>query len=398
MGKVLLSGRFKFFQTVNIVFFGFVITFLFIDSFFYPGASLRYSGFDPKTVLLFYAFLLFTVAFLKIRAFPEWFIKLNKKILFPFLVLISVFFICFEFFVYENAVLSYLKFHYLEFIALTVPICLVGYLFEDKQSQIMWFFEKFIPVLLFLFFGVLGKPFLFILYLPVFLAVQNNIKAFRMTNRQWLIFLYPLLFLISVLTVFILSEDDFITITKEDGLLEYFQVLSYFAAGIIFFKISRRLKSKSLLMCALYVVIALVLFFVAIEEISWGQRILGIKTPGGIKEINIQNELTFHNLESIQRMLHAGYMIIGLGGAFGWIWVKKLKPVPPELRHYLAPPPFLSLYFFAVFVHYFMYDFILNKGILERVNRWQEAAETLLAAGFLFFALFLLKQKKIKSP
>lgn len=46
--------------------------------------------------------------------------------------------------------------------------------------------------------------------------------------------------------------------------------------------------------------LALGLFFAAGEEISWGQRILGLETPESISEANTQDELNLHNLGAFQ--------------------------------------------------------------------------------------------------
>jgi hypothetical protein len=45
-----------------------------------------------------------------------------------------------------------------------------------------------------------------------------------------------------------------------------------------------------------YVLLALAAFFVAGEEFSWGQRILGVRSPGFLTEHNIQREMNLHNL------------------------------------------------------------------------------------------------------
>ena len=45
-------------------------------------------------------------------------------------------------------------------------------------------------------------------------------------------------------------------------------------------------------------VLALLFFFVAMEEISWGQRIFGYGTPAGYEQINVQREANVHNLLS----------------------------------------------------------------------------------------------------
>ena len=43
---------------------------------------------------------------------------------------------------------------------------------------------------------------------------------------------------------------------------------------------------------------AIVGFVFAMEEISWGQRLLGLQTPAAVSAINIQNELNLHNMEA----------------------------------------------------------------------------------------------------
>jgi len=40
-------------------------------------------------------------------------------------------------------------------------------------------------------------------------------------------------------------------------------------------------------------------FLCAGEEISWGQRLFDIETPQLLKEVNVQNEITLHNIGSI---------------------------------------------------------------------------------------------------
>jgi len=41
---------------------------------------------------------------------------------------------------------------------------------------------------------------------------------------------------------------------------------------------------------------AAVFFVAAAEEVSWGQRIFGVETPNLIKDVNVQKEITLHNL------------------------------------------------------------------------------------------------------
>jgi len=100
---------------------------------------------------------------------------------------------------------------------------------------------------------------------------------------------------------------------QEDMLFEWMTAIFYFAAsGILvmtFFKkdISGRYK-------LFIIAFAILFFFVAMEEISWGQRLLGIETPETYAEINEQGETTIHNLHTslFQFLLMAGSVLLGV--------------------------------------------------------------------------------------
>lgn len=72
----------------------------------------------------------------------------------------------------------------------------------------------------------------------------------------------------------------------------------------------------------LVVLLASLTFFVAMEEISWGQQIFGWSTPEGWENMNLQKETTLHNLALFQSVhpsilpglsgLHLAYVCIGL--------------------------------------------------------------------------------------
>jgi hypothetical protein len=89
----------------------------------------------------------------------------------------------------------------------------------------------------------------------------------------------------------------------EDGILEPLTAISFFIASICFviaFFRTRRGENQAtnpLLKRLSYLGLALIFFLGAGEEISWGQRILGIETPEAWAEINKQEETNLHNLE-----------------------------------------------------------------------------------------------------
>ncbi len=83
----------------------------------------------------------------------------------------------------------------------------------------------------------------------------------------------------------------------EDGAVEYATVLLLLAScllvGYRWFTYNRAQPIRFTLVSAL---IIFSFFFVAGEELSWGQRILGLETTEYFKQHNAQEELNLHNL------------------------------------------------------------------------------------------------------
>lgn len=86
-------------------------------------------------------------------------------------------------------------------------------------------------------------------------------------------------------------------IWAEDGPLEYLTVLLLIVSGALALVAWRRdraqLEKAERVLLWLF---ALGLFFLAAEEISWGQRIIGLETPPALAERNVQGEINLHNL------------------------------------------------------------------------------------------------------
>ena len=110
----------------------------------------------------------------------------------------------------------------------------------------------------------------------------------------------------TILTVLIMSvgiyfwSTDYFSLTfaAEDGLVEYGTAIALFIACLILIKNALSLKGHATkLAVGLTFFYALLFFFGAGEEISWGQRIFGWETSEAMKEINRQDETTIHNIE-----------------------------------------------------------------------------------------------------
>src|SRR5690349_2145976 len=100
--------------------------------------------------------------------------------------------------------------------------------------------------------------------------------------------------------VLALGDKVVAAMLPEDHYFENVGAISLFVTSILFFygfRVARKLSDKSwasLVRQLVYLGLALLFFFGAGEEISWGQRIFGIQTPTSLAQVNKQDELNLH--------------------------------------------------------------------------------------------------------
>lgn len=184
--------------------------------------------------------------------------------------------------------------------------------------------------------------------------------------------LFPILYLIIIYgLVYILPYGRYIVgmswfdwFRKEDGPLEYAQFLFYLfgsiCALIAFFK--KRKKSTTLNL-TLWILIAILCFFVAGEEISWGERITGIGSQA-LRDINSQGESNIHNMEFFHHILLDPSFEIScvLFGWLGWKLWPKLDSLPAK-RFSLY---FLSVALFLLFTLIYLILQLLSRYVMIR--------------------------------
>lgn len=135
--------------------------------------------------------------------------------------------------------------------------------------------------------------------------------------------------------------------TTEDGPAENASAIVYVIASMVlaFALVRRRAFNVWILL------LALLFFLVAGEEISWGQRIVGAETPDALKSANVQGELNLHNIEGIHQhvralsvaLLLSLYVLLPAGYAFS-----ALRSPIVRLRMPVAPPWIGVIALFAV--------------------------------------------------
>ncbi len=107
--------------------------------------------------------------------------------------------------------------------------------------------------------------------------------------------------------------------------------------------------------------LALLCFLLLMEEISWGQRIIGFETPEEIEEINAQQEVNLHNMfvgfNQLIRLALALIIATVLLGRARWIeWLRVIG------LDRLMPPP-AAVYFIIFLVYAHTYDDLFEEVV-----------------------------------
>jgi hypothetical protein len=89
----------------------------------------------------------------------------------------------------------------------------------------------------------------------------------------------------------------FVKYVEEDGTVEWLTVVGLLLGCIVCItRFGRLFKKRNWWFLTVTILLGLMLFFAAGEEISWGQRILGIKSSAFFEKNNAQHETNLHNL------------------------------------------------------------------------------------------------------
>lgn len=194
----------------------------------------------------------------------------------------------------------------------------------------------------------------FIAFFTFFILLTQQTSAWWKKYWQQIITITPYVTIFALFVVRFWPFDFFIIATHEDHAIEVIQCLVLLAGSIWCgiraienFKKGNRLKFIQLLICTI------LFFFVAGEEISWGQRILNIETPSFFETHNRQKETTIHNIEKIEWMVQWGYLSISALGLFGRSLAKKLLSGKLKEFYTWFPTIHYAGYFLFPFIFYF---------------------------------------------
>ena len=203
----------------------------------------------------------------------------------------------------------------------------------------------------------------------------------------YLIFIYCFAYILPYGKFFIgISWFDWLR--SEDGPLEWIQFIEYASSSLFAFIIFLKKRNKKEINSIIWIFLACLLFLIAGEEISWGERLTGIGITS-ISNLNVQGETNFHNLPFFHNyLLDPVFEITCIFlGWFGWRRFTKLNSLPNK---------YLSLYFLFVALFYFYFD-ISWASTTQQIRNDQEIFEFLLSTGIFLHCLKNMKFKSLKN-
>ena len=177
----------------------------------------------------------------------------------------------------------------------------------------------------------------------------------------------------------------------EDGPLEWLQFTEYLISSVFGIFIYSKSKNKNTINSFIWLILSAFCFFVAAEEISWGERITGFSL-NSLTEISIQSETNLHNLPFFHDFF-LDPILIAICILFGWIGWRKWPYITS------LPCRKFSLFFLSVSLYFFYYE-ISWFSTVAHIRNDQEIFEFLLSSGLFlhcwesFKNLFITEYKR----
>jgi len=216
-----------------------------------------------------------------------------------------------------------------------------------------------------------------------------------------LIALAPIFIALAGVVTALIGGKVYRAFTGEDRFAENLQVFLWLLAfGLGFLVIKRHWLAGRFVMALLYLCLNAGIFVIIGEEVSWGQRILGLETPETLKTVNRQREINIHSLEGMIDTFRSFYLIIGAYGTIlpllfmrpqnstGGAFARRRAVISMLVPHYT-----LALYFLATLVWRIYLGFWrLPDKYYFVMTKYSEVIELILAMGFFLFMSFQLRK------
>ena len=183
------------------------------------------------------------------------------------------------------------------------------------------------------------------------------------------------------------TESIGVWLLEENHPVELLSSLGALLAAVVSFTVLRRPHVTSGLARGFFVVFGAAMFFLAMEEISWGQQFLDFSTPEPWRARNRQDELTLHNYDFRGvEFLEIYPLTFAIGGLVGVV-LGATNVLPQEI----SPPVWMWPWFGVIAAHSgvdLLHEFVIPSTRLDDlVNDLDEASEMLVAFSALTFVI-----------
>jgi len=196
------------------------------------------------------------------------------------------------------------------------------------------------------------------------------------------IYLILMIYIALTYTVLAMGNKIIAALVPEDHFFEIIGAFSLFITSLLFlygFRVARKNLDKtriSLVKQLVYLGLAFLFFFGAGEEISWGQRIFGFKTPQELAQVNKQDELNLHNLSVLEnsKLFTADRLFDAFWFLFA-VFTPAVALLLPAFRQFAGK--FIPIIYWGIGL-LFLYNYL-----------WAKAAKLLYKASYAFDNLSL---------
>jgi len=210
------------------------------------------------------------------------------------------------------------------------------------------------------------------------ITVKSAVYANVLIIGMWFLFAY----------IYGRDRELYSLCVQEDQILEWISFWAFSAASLTYGLSALRQHRNGVKIPWFFSSVALFCLLVALEEISWGQRLFGFRPPDYFLMENLQQELNIHNVfDSRVRRLVEIVIILGFG-----VVLPAAGSIPFLKRFFqrLGITPFPALLmpaFVATFLLYYVYPWDFAGEIVE----------LMLGKGFLFASFHAYRSvRKIK--
>lgn len=170
---------------------------------------------------------------------------------------------------------------------------------------------------------------------------------------------------------------------QESSLVESLTFVFLLLGGVLGLALTwrTRRRGEGPFVTVFYAVFSIGLLFTALEEVAWGQKLLGFGTPFSLEEINAQGELTLHNIRGLQGHSEFFRVAFGLGGLLG-VWASSFRRFRKVGTPTLLLPWFSIIVLLAVID---LYNDYIPLFVVNQLMRFAEINEMMIGiSGFLF--------------